>query len=243
MSNYVTKEELREELDTALRAILQPPQAQLPAAPSSPLQGLVASIVGMVKQSTWKQRITAGSLTLFGLLAISAIASNKPGQNIVSKIPGLHVTHDEYLDATQGEGSDRLQQEMVNRLSWADSQIAAAREQLLAKEAFRYQVEADKQIKDAQAPCFRLELNCVYDQFQNDALGMMNDAQQADRPQEYLNALVRWESVELARQGQSELIAPEYAKTRQTLADAMATRQEFQQTTNEAIARSKGGED
>jgi len=189
---------------------------------------------GRLKPTGWRQytrhpKVVVGVVSgVVCLLGVSiAVFSSSPETEVYEAEPEVQLDKGAIVAGAQ----DSLSQTVFQ----STTQLDEFRQQLLSQEAQRYRLEAQRQVTDPNEPCFAQSVNCALDQFQRDAVAMIEQARGARDHQAMLLAIARVEAVELAREATAPT-EPEVNLTQLAIDNLVESYQRYRGASAEAKA-------
>lgn len=189
---------------------------------------------GRLKPTGWRQytrhpKVVVGAISgVVCLLGVGiAVFSSSPETEVYQAEPEVQLDKGAIVAGAQ----DSLSQTVFQ----STTQLAEFRQQLLSQEAQRYLLEAQRQVTDPSEPCYSQSVNCALDQFQRDAVFMIEQARGARDHQAMLLAIARVEAVELAR-GATAPTEPEVNLSQLAIDNLVQSHQRYRGASAEAKA-------
>lgn len=189
---------------------------------------------GRLKQTGWRQYTrnpkvivgaTSGVVCLLGVGL--ALLSSAPETDVYEAEPTAQLDKNAIVTGAQDSHANTVFQ--------STEQLEQFEQQLLSQEAQRYLLEAQRQVTDPNEPCFAQSVNCALDQFQRDAVAMIEQARGARDHQAMLLAIARVEAVELAREATAPT-EPEVNLTQLAIDNLVESYQRYRGASAEAKA-------
>lgn len=152
---------------------------------------------GAIRFTGWKQLqqpkvIAGGVVGGIALLSLGiALFSSAPNTDVYEASPEAQLDKAAIVAGAQDSHANTVFQ--------STEQLSQFEQQLLSQEAQRFLLEAQRQVTDPNEPCFSQSVHCALDQFQADAIAMIEQARGDRNHQAMLTALDRVAAVELAR--------------------------------------------